>query len=143
MICPHSPILSGYTCEQQEGLMSRAQYQSEQHMRLIEVMREEKAKDPWRGWVHGQRLAGIAGNRYGARLNELRDDGWQIEKKAAPGGWYMYRLTALDRGSRREPRVRFDLRASDIAALARGEITDTVRQEAQRMYPPQRSLFDA
>lgn len=38
------------------------------------------------GWVSGNRLAEVAGYRFGGRLFELRQEGYTIERRSAPNG---------------------------------------------------------
>jgi len=46
------------------------------------------------GWLSGNRLAEVAGYRYGGRLYELRQEGHVIERRPAPNGSHVpdYRL---------------------------------------------------
>ena len=114
------------------------------HTDLLTELRQARRADPARGWVHGQRLQGIAGNRYGARLGELRDAGWHITSKKASGGggWNEYRLESFERGSGRSPRVSFDLPMRLIRQLAAGHLSQEVIAEARRLAPAeQASLF--
>lgn len=105
---------------------------------ILTALREARLHHPDYPWVHGQRLQGIAGIRYGARLDELRSAGWQISSVAAPGssgGWHQYRLDSLERVAPREARVRFDLTMSEIRQLAAGRLPESVIEEAKRIAP--------
>ena len=48
-------------------------------------------------WVTGVALAGVGGYRFGARIHELRQDGWVIERRTDPRSAVdQYRLVPQD-----------------------------------------------
>lgn len=105
------------------------------HHQILDVLKAAKRSDPLRGWVHGHRIEGIAGRRFGARLDELRRDGWHITGKGAGGrgpSW-VYRLERLERQQAREKRWSFDLVPDLVKALARGELPEEVIQAAKQV----------
>lgn len=62
-------------------------------LRVLDYLKARRGE-----WVTNVTLASpeIGGLRFGGRLKELRDDGWQIETQTpAAGGTYRYRLTGL------------------------------------------------
>jgi len=82
------------------------------------------------GWICGSELEAIGGNRYGARLDELRALGAQIESKPGARTWHLYRLTGW--AAPRAPRRRFDLPDRLLRALAGGELPAEVIADARR-----------
>ncbi|HUW17256.1 MAG TPA: hypothetical protein VMW94_09285, partial [Actinomycetes bacterium] len=60
----------------------------------------------WLGeWHHWEELE-VGGNRYGARISELRDAGWRITSRPLPTGGSRYRLVSQVCGEGRSPRVK-------------------------------------
>jgi len=109
---------------------------NQQAQDILDDLRHARRRDPLRGWVHGQMLSGIGGNRYGARLDELRAEGYVIESKSAgSGGWKLYRLGNPERQARREKRTSFDLPLHLIRQLAAGNLPQEVVAEARRLCP--------
>ncbi len=80
-------------------------------------------------WHTNRELAYIGGNRYGGRIQELRDDGWAIADRWLPNRTLgkEYRLTSLATGPRRVRRVKVYLTIEDARAITRGEITPSAR----------------
>jgi hypothetical protein len=82
-------------------------------------------------WVSGEALEPLGGNRYGARIDELRALGALIESRPGPGEWHLYCLTGW--GEPRVPRRRFDLTDEQLRALAAGVLPDSVTEDARRV----------
>lgn len=59
------------------------------HKRLLTLLSDHQ-------WHTNRELEAVAGNRYGARLNELKDAGHAWVKEHVSGGTWRYRL--LERG---------------------------------------------
>lgn len=98
---------------------------------LLEVLRDLR-------WHPAAELMRIGGNRYGGRLQELRDEGYQIESEPLPdrAQGKRYRLLPIKAAPRR-PRVKVYLEEGDARALLGGEVTLFARQsvaEALRSY---------
>lgn len=79
------------------------------------------------GWHTWEELRGVAGVRYGARICDLRDEGYQIEDDELEIG-KRYRLTSHVRGPRREQRVKVYLEVDDAMAAKEGHLTATARE---------------
>lgn len=74
-------------------------------------------------WHDHHELAMAAGNRYGARKEELIDRGFRIESRPSPSGrGYAYRL-AKGSKPKREDRVKIYLTQADTEALLAWNIT--------------------
>jgi hypothetical protein len=74
---------------------------------------------------HWKVLSRVGGNRYGARIGELKDEGYQIQDDPDPSGdGNRYRLISLEPGEPREKRVKIYLSENDAIALASGRVTE-------------------
>lgn len=75
----------------------------------------------WHSWRELRRVGGV---RYGARVGELRDEGYHVEsrKSALTEDGKDYRLKWLAPGGVREPRVKVYLREQDAAAMVQDGI---------------------
>ena len=83
-------------------------------------------------WVSGSALESLGGNRYGARLDELRAMGAQIVSRSEGSNPFKsYRLVGW--GEERKVRRRFDLTEDQLRDLARGILPETVINEAQQV----------
>jgi hypothetical protein len=110
---------------------------------LLDVLKSERRRDPSGGWITAHRVKSIAGDNHGARIDELRADGWRITatRRGASAMSY-YRLESFDKGQPREQRLAFHLAPEHIAALARGELPEEVIDAARKIFPSQqRRLF--
>jgi len=74
-------------------------------------------------WHAASDLGVVAGNRYAARLLELRRLGYAIETRPATGDGKSYRLTSRTRGPMLGKKVKIFLEESDAAALLDGVVT--------------------
>jgi len=70
-------------------------------------------------WHHWDELQARAGVRYGARVCELRDDGYEILSTDLDTG-KRYRLTSVVPGPKRRNRVKVFLDEADAVSVARG-----------------------
>lgn len=73
-------------------------------------------------WRTCKQIEQLAGNRYGARLRELRRLGYIIEDRELDDG-KAYRLVSAAPSSPREKKVRVYLEESDAAAVLDGEVS--------------------
>lgn len=79
-------------------------------------------------WRSCKQLGAIAGNRYGARLREMRRQGYLFEDREIEDG-KAYRLVSAVPSSPREKRVRVYLEERDAAALLSGEVSLFARKD--------------
>lgn len=85
-----------------------------------------------RDWHSWEELAAVAGNRYGARLHELRELGYCFVSRPRRNG----RGKEYRRASRplrpRERKVRLLLPLADVHALLEGQLTDECLDTARQ-----------
>ncbi len=79
-------------------------------------------------WRTCKDLEELAGNRYGARLRELKRQGYIFEDREIEDG-KAYRLISAVPSSPREKRVRVYLEERDAAALLSGEVSLFARKD--------------
>ena len=86
-------------------------------------------------WHGPEEMERVAGNRYGARLHELRAEGYVIASTGADGednyGARHYRLESPVRGEPQTRRVRVYLDLDDALALRGGVITQRLRADVE------------
>ena len=72
-------------------------------------------------WHPNTELGNIGGNRYAARILELRRLGYEIETQGLRGdGGKMYRLVSSTRGKTKPKRVKVYLEEADVASMVSG-----------------------
>jgi hypothetical protein len=86
--------------------------------RLLRLMRD----GAWHSW---KELEGVAGNRYAARLHELKRLGYDVESEVNEDDGKRYRFTSPFPGAPQPKRVKVYLAERDAQLLAEGEITPT------------------
>lgn len=81
----------------------------------------------WHSWKDLRRVGGV---RYGARLGELKDDGYSIETRDSTltDDGKDYRLRWLTPGEGRDPRVKVYLNPDDAALLMLGHVSEGARE---------------
>lgn len=111
---------------------------------LLRPVRWDEAKKPHREalldclldlrWHHNRELMRIGGNRYGGRLQELRDEGYTIESRplADRTAGKEYRLVSSTPGAARQARVKVYLEADDARQLLGGNVTLFAREAVRR-----------
>lgn len=94
--------------------------------RLLELLRDQR----WHRW---DELEEVAGNRFGARIHELRKEGWQIIDTPDDEDGQRYQLASLTRGVRQPDQVRVYISAFCAEQAARtGTLTEQARENVKR-----------
>jgi len=89
-----------------------------------------------RKWHSRDALLAVAGHRYGARLGELRRDGWRIESHLHPHGkGTLYRLRSHKKGPRAVKRVQVLFFERDAEVLLEtGTLTRSAARSLRRAF---------
>jgi len=78
-------------------------------------------------WHSRVQLENVAGVRYGARILELKREGYAIETKKWDEHGKAYRLVSLEKGEPQLKRVKAFFVPTDAELLVLGEVTATAR----------------
>lgn len=84
-------------------------------------------------WHHRREFQAMCGNRYGARFDELRDEGWVIESESLGGGdcdGKRYRLVSHNPGPVTYPQARMRLPLEAMLSLSEGTMSPDVLKAA-------------
>lgn len=78
-------------------------------------------------WHTHKEMEAVSGNRYAARLLELKREGYVIESRAIPDG-KEHRLKSRQKGPPQPKRVKVFLNEHDAAALTQGKVTPAAQK---------------